>query len=149
MSFRPLDEHSASVRLLVVTERLYDAIAARDGRTVGALLDSRAATSIPREVREEALSIVGLPPGSYRVPMSLLRFHHRLTELARSDEEVEGVFRSLDAEWHSEEEMELGDDLPADAPPTDPAQMEFRLGWEWRQEADTGRSMERRGQRRG
>lgn len=113
MSYRPSDQHGATVRLLVVTERLYDAIASRDATHVRALLESAAATSIPRQVREEALAIVALPASSYRVPMALLRLHHRLTELARVDEDADD-FRSPEAR------------VPATS--ADPAQLEIAFG---------------------
>lgn len=101
MSYRPRDPHEDTTRLLALAERLYDAIMARDVDRVYALLAASAATSVPREVREEALEIVALAPGSYRVPMTLLRYHHRLGQLARGDA--------------------LGDAAPA----PDPAQMEI------------------------
>lgn len=110
MSFRPSDQHGATIRLLVIAERLYDAIASRDVDLVQALLDSGAASSLPRQVREEALAVVALPAASRRVPMALLRYHHRLTELARSDHDPGEAFRALDAEV----EIDVGDDFAAE-----------------------------------
>lgn len=100
MSYRAHDPQEDTVRLLALTERLYDAVMARDEERVFALLAASAATSVPREVREEALATVGLPAESFRVPMTLLRYHHRLGQLA-------------------------GGDTCADAPPPDPAQIEI------------------------
>lgn len=88
MSFRPDDDCTAHGQLLVIAERLHDAIMARDERMVQALLETRSASSLPREVREEALVIAALPPASLRAPMQLLQFHHRMTELMR-DRDVE------------------------------------------------------------
>ena len=123
MSFRPADPHGATIRLLVIAERLYDAIAAREADVVHALLESAAASSLPRQVREEALAIVALPAASHRVPMALLRYHHRLTELARADQDPGEAFRFLDAEVEPDDD---GDDVGTDGPRVDPAQMEIR-----------------------
>lgn len=83
MSYRPDDPCAEYGRLLVIAERLYDAVMARDAELAHALLELGAASSLPREVREESLAILGLPPTSYRVPMQLLQFRHRITELSR------------------------------------------------------------------
>lgn len=85
MSFRPDDDCTTNGRLLVIVERLHDAITSRDEATVRALLDMASASSVPRDVREEALVLVGLPTTSLRAPMQLLQFHHRLTQLMRDD----------------------------------------------------------------
>lgn len=111
MSYRPRDPHEDTARLLSLAERLYDAIMARDVERVYALLAASAATSVPREVREEALAVVAMPARSYRVPMTLLRYHYRLSQLTR------------------------GEPMADDAPPPDPAQMEIPFGRErlrWR-----------------
>lgn len=98
MSYRPDDECSEYGRLLVVTERLYDAIMARDAGMVRALIDTSIASSIPREVREEALAVLTLPASSYRAPMRLLQFQHRLTELLR-DADVEAAMGQMEIPW--------------------------------------------------
>jgi hypothetical protein len=85
MSFRPDDDCTAHGRLLVIAERLHDAIMARDAGMVQALLEMASASSLPREVREEALVIVALPATSLRAPMQLLQFRHRLTQLLQDD----------------------------------------------------------------
>lgn len=88
MSFRPDDDCTALGQLLVIAERLHDAIMAREAAVVRALLETRSAASLPREVREEALGIVALPAESLRAPIQLLQFHHRMTQLMR-DRDVE------------------------------------------------------------
>ena len=85
MSFRPDDDCTTHGRLLVIAERLHDAIVSRDEAMVHALLDMASASSLPREVREEALVMVALPAASLRAPMQLLQFHHRMTQLMRDD----------------------------------------------------------------
>ena len=91
MSYRPDDACSEYGRLIVIAERLYDAVMARETDLVHALLDMGAAASLPREVREEALTILALPPASYRVPMQLLQFRHRITELSRDSTVATGA----------------------------------------------------------
>ena len=91
MSYRPDDACSEYGRLIVIAERLYDAVMAREAELVHALLDMGAATSLPREVREEALAVLALPPTSYRVPMQLLQFRQRLTELSRDSTVATGA----------------------------------------------------------
>lgn len=95
MSYRAGDACSEYSRLLVVAEQLLDAISARDDGVVRALLESAVASSIPREVREEALTIVALPAASYRAPMQLLRLHHRLTHLLR-DSDAEAALAQME-----------------------------------------------------
>lgn len=95
MSYRPDDACTEYNRLLVVAEQLLDAIGARDPDVVRALLESAVASSVPREVREEALTIVALPAASYRAPMQLLQFHHRLTQLLR-DSDAGGVLAQME-----------------------------------------------------
>lgn len=118
MSFRPSDPGARYARLIVLTERLHDAIAARDETLVRAILDAPSASSLPRGVREEALAILALPPTSYRVPMQLLQFHHRITELARTEDDAE--LRAARAPWN-EEVFERADESPA----ADPAQIDL------------------------
>ena len=89
MSFRPEDALSEYARLIVIAEKLHDAVVQRDAALVRALLDIPAASSIPREVREEALTLMALPAASFRAPMQLLQFHHRLIELSRETEHQE------------------------------------------------------------
>lgn len=128
MSYRPPDQHGATIRLLVIAERLYDAVAARDAEFVRALLDSTAATSLPRQVREEALAIAALPAESHRVPMALLRFHHRLTELARSEDDAGDAFRSLDGEVALPLGEDADEEIAERSPRPDPAQLEIPFG---------------------
>lgn len=98
MSYRPDEECNEYGRLVVVAERLHDAIMARDAELVQAMLDAGVATSIPREVREEALALVQLPATSFRVPMQLLQFHRRLTELSR-DAGVDAAMTQMELPW--------------------------------------------------
>lgn len=86
MTRRPADRPDETMRLMALSEALHDAVVGRDVERVRTLLDAAGAMRLPHEVREEALAIVALPPTSYRVPMSLLRFHHRLTQLAEAEE---------------------------------------------------------------
>jgi hypothetical protein len=125
VSQHPPEERRDAARLLVAVERLYDAVVSRDAALVHALIDSATATSIPRDVREEALAITALPSSSSRVPMALLRFHHRLTQLAGPEERHPGGLpagRDVAVHQGSGEGM----DVVADAAPApDPAQMEI------------------------
>ncbi|HEU5173995.1 MAG TPA: hypothetical protein VFT96_04500 [Gemmatimonadaceae bacterium] len=124
MSEHPHDERRDAARLLAAVERLYDAVVSRDAAVVHALIDSAMATRIPREVREEALAITALPAGSARVPMALLRYHHRLTQLAGPDDRDAAFLAERDAD--AREGRRDGVDLVADAAPEpDPAQMEI------------------------
>ncbi|MBA3889950.1 MAG: hypothetical protein H0X64_05420 [Gemmatimonadaceae bacterium] len=91
MSFRPDDDCTAHGRLLGITERLHDAIMARDEDMVHALLDMPSASSLPRKVREEALVVMALPATSMRAPIQLLQFHHRMSELMRDDDAGEAL----------------------------------------------------------
>lgn len=125
MNQHPREERRDAARLLGVVERLYDAVVGRDAARVHALIDSTMATSIPREVREEALAITALPAGSARVPMALLRFHHRLTQLAGAKERLADRFpaeRDADAREGPREGL---DDVAEATPEPDPAQMEI------------------------
>lgn len=124
MSEHGHDERRDAERLLAAVERLYDAVVSRDAAVVHALIDSAMATSIPREVREEALAITALPAGSARVPMALLRHHHRLTQLAGPDARraAFGGERDADASAGRPHAVDLASDA---APGPDPAQMEI------------------------
>lgn len=124
MNEHPHDERRDAARLRAAVERLYDAVVSRDAAVVHALIDSAMATSIPREVREEALAITALPAGSARVPMALLRYHHRLTQLAGPDEPDAAFLAERDGD--AREGRRDAVDLMADAAPEpDPAQMEI------------------------
>lgn len=72
--------------LIVLVDRLYDAIAARDFATVTRLLRLRLASQLPREVREDALATSRAPRGSFRAPMQLLQFRHRMVQLGSAED---------------------------------------------------------------
>ena len=69
-------------RLLLVVERLLDAIEQRDAGRVWALLDDpEAYRCIPSNVREEALTMAQLPGTSLRAPVRLYRYQYLLGRL--------------------------------------------------------------------
>jgi hypothetical protein len=69
-------------RLLLVVERLLDAIEQRDAERVWLLLDDpEAYRCIPSNVREEALMMAQLPQTSLRAPVRLYRFQYLLRRL--------------------------------------------------------------------
>jgi len=71
--------------LLLFLESLYHAVIMRDERAIQAMLSRPYAMHLPREVREEALAHASLPSASLRAPIKLLRFRHRMAQLARGD----------------------------------------------------------------
>ena len=78
-------------RLLLVVERLLDAIERRDAGRVWALLDDpEAYRCIPSNVREEALAMAQLPETSLRAPVRLYRYQYLLRRL--SDEPLDQTF---------------------------------------------------------
>lgn len=83
MTFR-LDD-VAPKGLLLFLESLYHAVIMRDERAIQAMLSRPYAMHLPREVREEALAHATLPSASLRAPIKLLRFRHRMAQLARGD----------------------------------------------------------------
>jgi hypothetical protein len=75
-------------RLLLVTERLLEAIEQRDAERVWLLLDDpEAYRCIPSNVREEALTLAQAPRTSLRAPVRLYRFQYLLRRLG--DEPLE------------------------------------------------------------
>ena len=75
-------------RLLLVTERLLEAIEQRDAERVWLLLDDpEAYRCIPSNVREEALTMAQAPRTSLRAPVRLYRFQYLLRRLG--DEPME------------------------------------------------------------
>ena len=78
-------------RLLLVTERLLEAIEQRDAERAWLLLDDpEAYRCIPATVREEALTMAQAPRTSLRAPMRLYRFQYLLRRLG--DEPLEESF---------------------------------------------------------
>ena len=86
-------EPVSPVQLLDWLDELRRAVRARDPGTVQRLLDCREANWAPRDVREEALGMAGLPTASLRAPLALLRFAHQLQQLVRAGEPMPGVGR--------------------------------------------------------
>ena len=69
-------------RLLLVVDRLLDAIEQRDAERVWRLLDDpEAYRCIPSNVREEALTLAQAPRASLRAPVRLYRFQYLLRRL--------------------------------------------------------------------
>ena len=78
-------------RLLLVTERLLEAIEQRDAERAWLLLDDpEAYRCIPSNVREEALTMAQAPRTSLRAPVRLYRFQYLLRRLG--DEPLEEAF---------------------------------------------------------
>jgi hypothetical protein len=67
--------------VLALLDTLGQAIAARDLARVQALVTGPGSSSIPQRVREEALSLAGLPPDSLRAPIALWTFRHQTSQL--------------------------------------------------------------------
>jgi hypothetical protein len=73
-------------RFLAYLGEIESALVRRDAMGVTALLRKRTATHMPREVREELLSISRAPRESLRAPVQFLRFQHRMIQLAAGGE---------------------------------------------------------------
>ncbi|MHB0948538.1 MAG: hypothetical protein ACYC4J_05685 [Gemmatimonadaceae bacterium] len=65
---------------------LLQAMVWRDASRIRTLVGSPAAGRLPREVREEALSLATEAPASLRAPMQTLLYERRLFELLREEE---------------------------------------------------------------
>lgn len=65
---------------------LLQAMAWRDASRIRALVESPAGGRLPREVREEALTLANEAPASLRAPMQTLLYERRLFELLREEE---------------------------------------------------------------
>lgn len=64
------------------------ALMTRDALRLTSLLRKRTSSHLPREVREELLMLSRAPRDSYRAPVQLLRFHHRMQQLAAGGERM-------------------------------------------------------------
>ncbi len=64
------------------------AVLGRDALRLTSLLRKRTASHLPREVREELLMLSRAPRESYRAPVQLLRFRHRMRQLAAGGERL-------------------------------------------------------------
>ena len=70
------------MRLLELLDTLVVAMERRDVQTVWDELDVEEAVRwFPAGVREEALTVAGLPRASLRAPLRVYRFHHQLQQL--------------------------------------------------------------------
>ena len=75
-------------RFLAYLAEIENALVRRDAMGVTALLRKRTATHMPREVREELLSISRAPRESLRAPVQFLRFQYRMIQLAAGGERL-------------------------------------------------------------
>jgi hypothetical protein len=73
---------------LAYLEEIENAVLARQALRITALLRKRTATHLPREVREELLTLSRAPRESLRAPVRFLQFQHRMTQLARAGEKL-------------------------------------------------------------
>jgi hypothetical protein len=81
--------------MLRLLDALADAVAARDLAHVWAIVNGPGSTALPQRVREEALSLAGLPPDSLRAPIALWQFRHQTCQLL------------LDESWGDPSQLEL------------------------------------------
>jgi hypothetical protein len=80
----PVFEDAAARRaraLHAYLDCLHDAVCVRDIDGVRRLLELPLSSRLPRQVIEEALSMLREPAGSFRAPIELLRFYHRTRQL--------------------------------------------------------------------
>lgn len=84
------------MRLLELLDGLVVAMERRDRQTVWDLLDVEEAVRwFPAGVREEALTVVGLPRASLRAPIRVYRFYHQLQQLGDEPLDLTGDPRQL------------------------------------------------------
>ncbi len=83
--FDPMSRSVSREALLSYIDRLYDAVVARQAQVVRSLLRTRMAMHLPRDVREDALAVSRAPNASFRAPLRLLQFAHRMAELSREE----------------------------------------------------------------
>ena len=76
----------ALAKFLRYLGELEEALSRREPLRITALLRKRTATHLPREVREELLSLSRVSRDSLRAPVQFLRFQYRMTHLARGGE---------------------------------------------------------------
>jgi hypothetical protein len=105
--------------MLRLLDALADAIAARDLAHVWAIVNGPGSTALPQRVREEALSLAGLPPDSLRAPIALWEF--RRGSAARRCSR----FALLD--WSVGTELRSATLQLVDEPGIDPSQLELPL----------------------
>jgi hypothetical protein len=73
---------------LAYLDEIEHALLARDALRLTSLLRKRTASHLPRAVREELLMLSRAPRESYRAPVQLLRFRHRMQQLAAGGERL-------------------------------------------------------------
>ncbi len=67
--------------MLRLLDALAEAVVARDLAHVWAIVNGPGSTALPQRVREEALTLAGLPPDSLRAPIALWEFRHQTCQL--------------------------------------------------------------------
>jgi len=104
---------------LALLDALAAAVCGRDLPAVRRLINGPGSTTLPREVREEALAVAGAPCTSWRAPVALWRCCHQATQLLHSTppSHVEPAEPWMDGESWMESE------------PTDPRQLELDATW--------------------
>ncbi len=85
MTGDPMPRSATGDALLAYLDRLYDAAVARQAHVVRSMLRTRMATHLPREVREDAVTVARAPGRSFRAPVRLLQYRHRMAELSRAE----------------------------------------------------------------
>lgn len=80
---------------LAYLEEIENAVLARQALRITALLRKRTATHLPREVREELLTLSRAPRDSLRAPVRFLQFQHRMTQVALAGEGLPTAQREL------------------------------------------------------
>jgi len=75
--------------MLRLLDALAEAVMARDLAHVWAIVNGPGSTALPQRVREEALSLAGLPPDSLRAPIALWEFRHQTCQLLLDQSHVQ------------------------------------------------------------
>ena len=75
--------------MLRVLDALANAVAARDLARVWTIVNGPGSTALPHRVREEALSLAGLPSDSLRAPIALWEFRHQTCQLLLDESHVD------------------------------------------------------------
>ena len=75
--------------MLRLLDTLAEAVVARDLAHVWAIVNGPGSTALPQRVREEAVSLAGLPPDSLRAPIALWEFRHQTCQLLLDHSHVE------------------------------------------------------------
>jgi len=110
--------------MLAYLEELCTALLAHDAIAVHRLLAHPLARSLPRQVREEAISISRAHPSSLRAPIQTLRFYHQTLQVGERDASADTAGSEsgeADADGH-------GATTPADSAPPPADEMREMLG---------------------